>query len=360
MKEQPTNLTRSEAQKRADDIRVFKRELDRLQDEGALTLTDDQQQALSTHHKNLLQSFTSQFDVDRDQHASQLSLTMRAASFLGALALAAAVFFLFYQVWGALSTSIQVSLLIAFTLGTYVATHLVHRIDRSGYFTKLVALVAFACFVLNIAMLGQIFNMVPTDRALLPWAALAFVLAYLYDLRLLLATGIICVVAYIGMETGTWGGMYWLDSGMYPENYFPAAFVLFLVPRLVSHRAYFGFEPVYRVFGALTLLIPIMILSHWGYGSHLSLDPALIEGGYQVAGFVVSALLIAVGARRDWNDLVNTGIIFFVIFLYTKFYDWWWEILPKYLFFLVIGLTSILILLVLRRIRTAVAVRVTT
>jgi uncharacterized membrane protein len=48
---------------------------------------------------------------------------------------------------------------------------------------------------------------------------------------------------------------------------------------------------------------------------------------------------------------VNTGMTFFVIFLYTKFFDWWWEIMPKYLFFLVLGLTAILLLLVLRRLR---------
>ncbi len=31
---------------------------------------------------------------------------------------------------------------------------------------------------------------------------------------------------------------------------------------------------------------------------------------------------------------MNTGNVFFTIFLYTKFYDWWWDWMPKYLFFL--------------------------
>jgi hypothetical protein len=69
--------------------------------------------------------------------------------------------------------------------------------DASGYFTKLAAMVAFACFVLNLVMLGQIFNITPTDRALIPWAALAFLLAYACDLRLLLAAGICCVIAWV-------------------------------------------------------------------------------------------------------------------------------------------------------------------
>jgi hypothetical protein len=49
--------------------------------------------------------------------------------------------------------------------------------------------------------------------------------------------------------------------------------------------------------------------------------------------------------------VLNTGVVFFVVFLYTKFYDWWWEIMPKYLFFLVLALVAVLILFVLRRLR---------
>ena len=40
-----------------------------------------------------------------------------------------------------------------------------------------------------------------------------------------------------------------------------------------------------------------------------------------------------------------------MILLYTKFYDWWWEVTPKHLFFLVLWLTAILLILVMRRLR---------
>jgi uncharacterized membrane protein len=95
----------------------------------------------------------------------------------------------------------------------------------------------------------------------------------------------------------------------------------------------------------------MLILSHWAYGSYLDLDTKLIEGGYQVAGFVAAALAIWLGARRGWPETVNTGIVFFLIFLWAKLYEWWWEIMPKYLFFLVVGLTAVLILLILKRLR---------
>ena len=76
-----------------------------------------------------------------------------------------------------------------------------------------------------------------------------------------------------------------------------------------------------------------------------------MESIYQLAGFLFSALTIWLGLRRQWTETANTGVVFFVIFLYTKFYDWWWELMPKYLFFLILGLTALLVLMVMKRLR---------
>jgi len=345
-------LSRTDAQKQADEIRTFQKELDRLERAGVLTLTEAQHVTLAEHHNGLFARFTQTFDIDRDARGKQLSLGMRAASFLGALALAASVFFLFYQFWGRFSVPAQVSILLIAALATFAATAWIQRLDATGYFTKLAAMVAFACFVLNIVMLGQIFNITPSDKALLPWAAYALLLAYVCDLRLLLAAGILCLIAFVSARTGTWSGMYWLDFGQRPENFFPAAFALFFIPQLIQHDRYPGFAPIYRVFGLLTLFLPMLVLANWGQGSYLDLDPNLLEGFYQVLGFTSSALAIWLGIRRNWSEVVNSGVVFFVIFLYTKFFDWWWEIMPKYLFFLVLGLTAVLFLFILRRLRT--------
>jgi uncharacterized membrane protein len=228
-----------------------------------------------------------------------------------------------------------------------------HGRDASGYFTKLAALVAFTCFVLDIAMLGQIFNITPSDKALIPWAALALLLAYACDLRLLLAAGILCIIAFVAARTGTWSGMYWLDLGERPENFFPVAVALFCVPQWIGHDRFAGFASIYRVFGLLALLLPVLVLANWGWGSYLHLGHDIVEDLYQVAGFAFSAGAVWIGVRRHWPEVGNTGLTFFVIFLYTKFYDWWWEIMPKYLFFLVLGLAAVLILFVLRRLRRA-------
>ena len=345
--------SRNEAQQRADDIRTFRQELERLEAEGVLVLGEEQRSALDVHQERLLARLAEDFDVDRDVRAKQLSLGMRVASFLGALALAASVFFLFHQFWGRFGETVQVAILVLAPLLALTATVWIQGRDGSGYFTKLAATVAFACFVLNLSMLGQIFNITPSDRALLPWAALALLLAYACDLRLLLAAALLCLISYIAARTGTWKGMYWLHFGQRPENFFPAALALFLIPGLFRHRRFTGFDPIYRVFALLSLLLPVLILANWGTASYLDLDADVVEGGYQVVGFAASAAAIWLGARRRWPDVVNTAMIFFVIFLYTKFFDWWWEIMPKYLFFLVVGLTAVLFLVVLRRLRAS-------
>lgn len=343
--------SRVEAQQRADEIRVFALELERLERAGVVALTDAQRKAIDAYHQGLLAQYALEYDVDRDARSKQLSLGMRIVSFLGALALAASVFFLFRQFWDHFSTVAQVAVLIAASLGTFVFTVWMQSRESAGYFTKLAAMVAFACFAINIAMLGQIFNITPSDKALIPWAALALLLAYTCDLRLLLAAGILCIIAFVAARTGTWGGMYWLDFGERPENFFPAAAILFLVPQLIPHGRFGGFGPVYRVFALLTLYSPMLVLGNWGRLSYLDFDSSLIEGSYQVLGFAFSAAAIWLGARWHWGEVVNTGAVFFVIFLYTKFYDWWWEIMPKYLFFLVLGLTAVLLIFVMRRLR---------
>ncbi len=342
-------LTRDTAQQRVEEIHQFRRELGRLGEAGVLVLSAEQQNTVRGYHDDLIAEYATRFDVDRNSQASQLSLGMRVASFLGALALAAGVFFLFYQFWGLFSVSAQVGILLTSALLSFGFA--VWLPDPTGYFSKLAALVAFVCFVLNVVMLGQIFNLTPSDKALLPWAGLAFVLAYTCKVRLLLVAGILCLMAFIAARVGTWSGLYWLDFGQRPENFFPVALAICFAPYLISRPQFADFDPMYRIFGLLGLFLPMLVLAHWGYGSYLSFDPDVIEGSYQVAGFVVTALFAWLGIRQQQREVVNTAITFFVIFLYTKLFDWWWEVMPKYLFFMLLGLIALLLLFVLKNAR---------
>lgn len=350
-------LTRVEAQGRAEEIRAFTTELKRL-DGRVIMLSEEQHRCIQAHHEQILAALSHQFDIDRDTRSKQLSLGMRIASLLGAIALAASVFFLFHQFWGRLGTTLQVALLAGASGLTYGITLWTRRADANGYFTKLAATVAFVCFVLNISMLGEIFNITPSDKALLPWAAYALFLAYLCDLRLLLVAGLLCIVAFIAARAGEFGGLYWLDFGERPENFFPAALAIFCVPWVLRQSRHDGFAQTYRLIALLALFLSILVLSHWGEGSYLPFDPRNTEYLYQVLGFLSTGAVVWLGISMQWPGVVNTGVTFFIVFLYTKFYDWWWDLMPKYLFFLVLGLTALLALRVLNRLRAHPALNV--
>jgi uncharacterized membrane protein len=342
--------SKDDAQRRADQIECFKAELKTIEEDGTISLDENQHSAIATYHQNIIKELTTIFDIDSNKKEKQLSLGMKIASFLGALGLGASIFFLFYQFWGKFSTNIQLFILIATPIACLYATIYAASKDRSGYFSKIFGLIALATFILNISMLGQIFNMAPSENALLIWAIFAFLLAYAIDARLLLGAGIILIASFMSAKTCTWSGSYWISFGDRPENFFPAAIMLFLVP-LLPHYRFSGFDTIYRVFAMLLFFIPVLILSNWGDVSYMNLHNDLIEGIYQMVGFVFSGLAIFVGIKRGWQDVVNTGNVFFVIFLYTKIFDWWWDWMPKYLFFLVVGLVAILMLFIFKRLR---------
>ena len=108
---------------------------------------------------------------------------------------------------------------------------------------------------------------------------------------------------------------------------------------------------MYRLLGMLAVFIAILVLANWGQVSYLQLDHDAVEMLYQMLGFLLAGLAIWFGIRLGMKEVVNTGATFFVICLYTKLFDWWWDWMPKYLFFLVIGLIAVGLLFILSRAR---------
>ncbi|WP_376696431.1 DUF2157 domain-containing protein [Wenzhouxiangella sp. EGI_FJ10305] len=343
---------RASAQARIDRIRAFRDELAALDGEGVAALDPAARSHIDAHHDALVADLRERFDVDIDGSQKQLSLGMRIASLIGALALSAAVFFFFYRIWGLLNTPIQVILLIAAPIAATFLAGFAHRRERSGYFTSLAALVAVACFVLDLSVLGQTFNLVPSRNAFLAWALFAMILAYSWGLKLVLTAGLVSLIAYLSATVGAWGGLYWLSFGERPETLLIAG-LLITLPGWFKNLPRPEFSNVYRVFGFLVAFISVLVLSHWGRGSYLPFSPSLVEAGYQLTGFLGSAALIAVGIRRGEGKLFNLGATFFLLFLYTKIFDWWWDWMPKWLFFLVVGLVAVGFLFVLGRLRRA-------
>ena len=345
---------RAEAQRRADRIQAFQDELDQATRDGGLALTSEQRADLSTYHHGVLSSLAREFDVDVSPRQKQASRGMQVAGLLGGVALGASVFLFVLRIWGLLSTVSQVVVLVLGSVASLLLVEVVSRSHRARFLTGLAALVAFACFVLNVEGLALIFALEPRPEGLLAYAVFALSLAYAHRHRLLLVVGATCAAGYVAASAVRITGAWWTGALMRPEGLILGG-VLVGAAGLVPHRSRDEFPPYLRGIGLLFVLVALLALSRFGAGSWIDATPRAIEVTYQLMLFVASATAIVVGIRQGWNEMTALGVLFFLIALFMKFVDWWWDWMPRYLFFLLVGLSALALLAVFRRLRVRLA-----
>ena len=342
---------RGDAQARADRIGVFREELAQLEQELGGVLDDAQRGRITAHHDALLADLARQYDVATTTSGRQLALGLRLASFLGALALCIAVVLFVNRFWGALTTGTQVGLLTAGTLAMLGLTEFAARREKTLYFAGLAALVAFALFATDVFTLGSIFNLIPSQHAFLLLAAFGGALAYGYGFRVLLLAALISGALWVAGTLVTLGGSYWSDLFYRHESLLPAAVAAIALGFAPKAGAREGFGIVYRMFGFITFFWVVLFYAGSGTGSVLPLGEDGVEVVYQLLGFAAAALAIWAGIRRQWNHVTYTGVTAFVILLFIKAMDWWWDWMPRWLFFLVLGGMALAVMVVLKRLQ---------
>ena len=343
--------SQTDAQQTADRIRVLRDELQNPELSEVLALTPDQQSRFDTWARGKLEELARQYDVDTTASQKHISWGMRIASTLGGLAICAALVLFFVRYWGYLDTPVQVAIVMLLPLAALAGAEYAARRERTLYFAGLVALVALAAFIMNLAVLGSIFNIASTERALLAWGAFAIVLAYRYGLRLLLVAGLGLLLSYGAAAFTARLGYEWLDFWSRPEQFAILGLLVFALPLAIRHRRHTDFPPVYRLAGALVFFVSVFVLSVNGSQSYLPLEDKTVERLYEFCGLLVSAAAIWIGIARQWTGIVNTGSVFFTIFLFARLYHWWWDWMPKYLFFAIIGALGIALVMVFKRLR---------
>jgi uncharacterized membrane protein len=349
---EPTN--KREAQKQVEGIHAFREQLDALSRQGVLALTAEQRARVDLHLNQTLSRLAERFDVDTSESQKQLSLGMRILSALGGLAFCAAVFLFFYRYWGLLATPVQIAFLILAPSVTLVAMYFTARREKTLYYTALIGVVAFASFVMNLAVLGSIFNIAPSQNALLAWGAFGLLLAYTYRFRLLLAAGLVCLMVFLGASLTAWSGAFWGACAERPEFFLLAGLVTVLVPIVVRHQRFSDFPFIYQLLGLLVIFAALELLMHEGQLSLLPLGRRSIQGFYQICAFAAAGAAIWLGIRHTQLGIMNLGSLCFAIFLFDRLVSWWWEWMPRYLFFLIIGLIAVGLLAVFRRIRSRI------
>ena len=338
-------------QQRADRLRTFQRELEGLEREKVLELTSEQRERLDAHVAKTLAELATQFDVDTTESQRQISLGMKIASALGGIALCAAVVLFLARYMGYWSTPLQVSVLVVIPILLTMGAEFAARRENTLYYAALISIVAFAAFVANLSMLGEIFNLAPTPNALAVWGLFGLALAYHFGIRLVLAAGLVGMLGWITATTNSWRGWWWVEFERRPEELMLAGLVLAALPLFIRHVRRPDFPAVYRLVGMLAFFVTMLFLSAQGQSSYLPMDSKAAEHFYQMFGVVTAAAAVWIGIRQSWTGVVNTGTAFFAIFLFFRLIDWWWDWMPKYLFFLMIGLVAIGLVAVFKRLR---------
>jgi len=344
---------RQEAQRRVGQVAAFRRELAELEREGVLALGFEERNRIERYHADLLAQLARQFDVDRSEGQRQMSLGMRIASLLGAVTLSAGVVLFFYRVWGLLATPAQVAVLVLVPLLALCGVELAARRERTLYVATIIALVASAAFALNLGVMGTIFNIVPSPTGLAAWSAFALAVAYAWGMRLLLAAGVAAGMGYLLALVAVAAGVDWSACIARPEPLIPlgALAVALSLTRLAGRAE--AFPATWRLVGSVAALLPLVFLSTWPeIFSYRLLPPGVLHVLYDAAGFVLPVAAIWVGIRRHWPEVVNTAVAFLVLFVYAKCFDWWWSLMPRYLFFLLLGGLAVGTLVVLGRLRS--------
>ena len=347
-----TLLPRKDAQRRVDQVHAFKAELLELERQGVLALGFEERNRIERYHGELLQRLAQQFDVDASEGQRQMSLGMRVASLLGAVTLSAGVVLFFYRVWGLLATPAQVAVLVSVPLAALWGVEMAARREKTLYVATVIALIATAAFALNLSVMGTVFNIVPTPLGLAAWAAFALAVAYAWGLPLLLALGLATGMAYMVAFVASSTGLDWRASIMRPEP----LLLLGVLSVCLSFTRFAGrqerFPATWRLVGTIATLLPLLFLSTWPLlFSYQLLPVAALHVIYDVAGFALPVAAIWVAIRRRWPEMVNASSAFLVLFVYAKCFDWWWSLVPRYLFFLLLGALAVGTLVVLGRLR---------
>jgi uncharacterized membrane protein len=336
---------------------MFREELDELERQKVLELNPEQRSSLDAWSAAQLSDLAQVYDVDTSVSQKRVSWGMRIVSTLGGFAICAAILLFFARFWGYLDTPAQVIIVMVTPLAALAGTEFAARRERTLYFAGLMALVSLACFFMNLAVLGRVFNINSTENALFAWGVFAMVLAYRYGLRPMLVLGIGLLFSYGAAFLTARFGYRWLDFGDRPEHFAVMGLIAFCVPFVVRHKRHTDFPPVYRVAGALAFFTAILCLSEWSGRSYIRLDPKTLERAYELLGLFTAAGAIWLGIVRQWDGIVNTGAVYFSIFLFCRLCHLWWDWMPKYLFFAVIGAIAILLVMGFKSVREQLIAR---
>jgi len=332
---------------RARRILATRAELEAVVAEGALDPADPALASIRKHHDALLAGFAARGDVDLSREEERLSAGMRLATLLGAAALSTAWGMFASSLWDDLGHTARMGLVWLPPVLLLFATAAAATRESTGYVANIVATVGtIAAAVAGFATVSV--GDQPARWPFLLFGVYGLVLAYRYRLVLPLLVGIVGV-----------GGWLWsLDSWFRgsPAYQFEHAEPLIIAGVLALAVGTWrrgdppGFASAWRLAGVCAIVAPLLILGVASGGSWFGRSES-VEVAYQAVGFLVFVGMVVHGLSRDDAIVARGGATALVLFLFFRMVDWLWDVVPDWLFFLLVGALAFAVLRVLKSVR---------
>lgn len=343
----------SDDARRARRILAFRDELDALAREGVPPIDSTTRTAIDAHHDAILARLRAA-DVDTTTSAAQLSIAMRIATVVGTLALALAWGSFLGDLWNEIPMVPRLLLTGVPPLLLAALVPLALRKETSGYVANLVATVATVAFAAHLIVMGDTFDLPPSRGFFLAVGGFALALAYPFGLVLPLLPGLVFGALWcwslFPSPTGRFDGAF----GRF-EPGLAIAVAVFAAPRALVRPA--GFATLWRGAAALAITVMLLVLNvtHEPSWLHTVMTRETTRTVWQLLGAIGFPALIALSVRRDWALPTRIFVGGLLLFLVTRLTDWFWELIPAWLFFLGMGAFAMGAFTLLKRWRRRVA-----
>jgi len=216
--------------------------------------------------------------------------------------------------------------------------------------SSIFALAASGTYWLAVGELSELLSVPLTPPAIWGGALFSVALALPYRFRFVFAGALLALLVALAGSIFQMAGMPWPLVIEFPELLTAAALLLaLLAPQFASIDR--SFAVVTRLVGFGVGFLGLLLLSTSGRLSLIPTSPRVIELAYQGVLLVLLLTVIAIAIRKRWIETVALGAGVLTLFMFIRFVDWFWELLPRYLFFLLLAAIAFAWLFALRRVR---------